>query len=46
MKLARCDAGSYHEGLASHRSRSMVFFSRALTLTWPPVSTVTMLLSQ
>ena len=46
MKSARWDAGSYHEGWASHRSRAMLFFTSALTLTWPPVSTVMMLLSQ
>ena len=45
-KLACCPAGSYHAGLASHRSGASVGFSRALTLTWPSVWTVTMLLSQ
>ena len=45
-KLACCAAGSYHEGLASHRYGPMVFFTTALTLTWPSASTVTMLLFQ
>jgi hypothetical protein len=41
---SRLLAGSYHEDLASHRYGSIaVMPTVALTWTWPPVSTVTML---
>ena len=46
MKLAYCPRGTYQAYLDSHRSRCMVNCISARTLTWLPVSTVTMLLSQ